>query len=348
MKKKIIKIDKIGSVLKNVNLSLDVAVMSKIKPLKGEAIVVQALESQKKYGELELTSGRLSKIKEGDLIAGTLGERMALEGIVGEVPKAIGYGDTLNILNLGGVIGKAISWNKDVVSSPIKVKVLGSIVINKKTVNIHNFSLKAKTKLHITVPLIIVVGTSMAVGKTTVACELIHLLKKQKGLKVAAAKLTGVATQKDILSMQDAGAVNALTFHDVGLTSTINDHDSVVPAAKTILNLLNMEGPDIIVVELGDGILGWYGVDKLLKDQEFINSVSFTILCAHDLVGAIGAAEIIKKAGSAVNFFAGPVTNNTAGTDYLEQKLKIPAQDIRDGSFKLLKALIDKGVISHD
>ena len=36
----------------------------------------------------------------------------------------------LNILNLGGVMGKALSWNKDYVTSPVQVKVLGSIFLN--------------------------------------------------------------------------------------------------------------------------------------------------------------------------------------------------------------------------
>jgi len=186
------------------------------------------------------------------------------------------------------------------------------------------------------------------VGKTTVATELIHTLVKQKGLKVSAAKLTGVATQRDILAMKDVGALSTLTFHDVGLTSTLNNHDGVVIATKTILNTLSKDKPEIIVVELGDGIIGWYGVEKLLNDKEFIHSISFTIVCAHDLVGAVGAKDILEKKGIQCNFFAGPVANNTAGTDYLEKILKIPSADIRDDKSKLLKVLEKKGVIKHD
>ena len=43
-----------------------------IDPLEGEVIVVQALNGQKKYGELELIDGRMSKVLEGDYIAGAL------------------------------------------------------------------------------------------------------------------------------------------------------------------------------------------------------------------------------------------------------------------------------------
>lgn len=343
-----IKLDKIGSVLKNVKLPLAIKYIPEISASEGEAIVAQVIGSRKKYGEIELTDGRMSKMREGDFIAGALGERKALEGIVGTIPEKIKCGDDLNILNLGGVIGTAVSWNKDHVSSPVTVKVLGSVFHNDKPVNIHNYSLKPETKLKMKIPIIAVMGTSMGVGKTTVATELIHVLVKQKGLKVAAAKLTGVATQRDILAMKDVGAVKTLTFHDVGLTSTLNNHDGVVPATKTILNTLSLVKPDIIVVELGDGIIGWYGVEKLLNDKEFIQSVSFIILCASDLVGAVGAKDLLIRKGLIPDFFAGPVTNNTAGTDYLEQILKIPASDIRDDISKLLKVLEKKGVIKHD
>lgn len=342
-----IKPDKIGSVLKNVAFQEFVSFVPAVNAIEGEAVLVQAIDVQKKYGELELVCGRLSKIREGDLIAGTLGERKALEGIVGVIPANIKKGDILHILNLGGVIGKAVSWNKDKVAHPLQVKVLGSPVMDGKTVNIHHFSLPPQIKLNGNLPPIVVIaGTSMGVGKTTVATELVHLLAHQK-LKVGAAKLTGVATQRDILAMKDAGASQTLTFHDVGLTSTLNSHDGVVPAARTIINSLG-KTCDILVIELGDGIIGWYGVEKLLKDDEFIKAVSFTVVCAHDLMGAVGSLEILKKYGLQVEYFAGPVANNTAGTDYLEQILKVPSADVRDNKSKLMAELIKKGVIKHD
>lgn len=345
-----IQVDKISSTLKNIKLPNKVIITKHLNSLEGEVVLVEAQEAQNKYGELELTSGRMAKIYKGDLIAGVLGARKALAGIVGIVPKTINPDDKLQILNLGGVIGKAISWNKDIVTKPITVKVIGGILDqNHHNINIHNFKSKSPIKLNKKgAPLIVIAGTAMNSGKTTVATELIHFLVEYKNLKVVAAKLTGVATQKDLLAMKDAGAVKILSFHDLGLTSTLNNHNSVIPIAKTILNKLNEIDPDIIVVELGDGIIGWYGVDKLLSDEEFVNAINFTVVCAQDLVGAKGAIDVLSKANLTVNFFSGPVTNNTAGTDYLEQKLNIPAQDLRSDKTKLIKTLIAKGVISND
>ncbi|KKP37671.1 MAG: hypothetical protein UR23_C0001G0014 [Candidatus Roizmanbacteria bacterium GW2011_GWA2_32_13] len=348
MKTQNIVINKIGSVLKNENFNQGVYFSKQIHAVEGQAVVVKVLDEQTKYGKLELTNGSMSKIKKGELIVGVLGERKALAGIVGIVPKDIKTNDVLNILNIGGVIGKAISWNKDFVDSPISVKILGEVNINNKSLNIHDSIQKLDSVLIKTASLIVVMGTAMNVGKTTATVKLIQLIKSKTKLNLVAAKLSGIAAQKDILAMKKAGASQVLSFLDVGISSTINNHEIVVPAAKTIINKLAKEKPDLIVVELGDGIIGWYGVEKLLNDKEFSKAMSLNIMCAHDLVGAKGSYDMLKSLNLKIDFFTGPVSNNTAGTDYLENNLKIPAQDLRYDTKKLLQVLKKKGVIKYD
>lgn len=346
--KKLIKINKIGSVLKNLPPQIETELTNKIQSKEGEVIVVKALKSQKKYGEIELTNGQISKVKKGDVIAGVLGQRKALEGIVGVIPKNLKVNDTIHILNLGAVLGIAKSWNPDFIDNPLPVQVLGAIVQGGSTLNIQSFSLKPEATLHKSVPIILILGTSMGVGKTTLVKETVQLLTKEKGFKVAAGKLTGVAAKRDLLAMKNAGANPVLSFLDVGLTSTIDKEDVIVSTANTVLNSLNKEHPELIVIELGDGVVGWYGVYKLLQDKAFIKSVSFIIGCANDLVGATGLCAVLKKIGLKIDFFAGPVANNTAGTDYLERFFKIPGQDLRFSHEKLIRALLKKKVLNHD
>ena len=348
MKNKKVKVDKIGSVLKNMGLCNKVCVSENANLLEGDVLVVQALEEQEKYGDLELINGTLSKINKGDLIIGVLGERKALTGIVGIVPIKVKDDDVLHILNIGGVIGKAVSWNKDFVKSPIPVKVIGNVIVKGKKLNIHDCIQKLDSTLKKTSPLIVVMGTAMNVGKTTATTYIISALTKKLKLNVAAAKLTGVAAQKDIFAMKKAGAKEVVSFLDVGISSTINHHGLVVPAAKTLLNKLSSKKPDVIVVELGDGIIGWYGVDKLLNNSELANAIHFKIMCTHDLVGAKGAYDMLKELNLTIDYFAGPVTNNTAGTDYLENNLNVPSGDLRYDTSKLLKIIKTKGVIKYD
>ncbi len=342
MKDKLIKLDKIGSVLKNISLPNEVFVSPKILGKEGEVIVVEAIAEQKIYGNIELIDGRLSKIFAGDIIAGVLGQRKALEGIVGEIPKKIRPGDVLHMLNLGGVIGKAVSWNTDFIASPIPVKVIGVILHENKKVSINNFSKNEKIKLNKTSPIIAVIGTSMGTGKTTMATEIIHALTKKK-YKVVAAKVTGVATQRDVLGMKDAGAKKILSFLDIGLASTINHKAQVVAGTKKIIHALTIENPDYIVIEFGDGIVGWYGVSNLLDESEISKNISFIVGCARDLTGAVGMQMVLKDKGLSIDFFSGPVANNSAGIDYIEEFLKIPTSDMRVDMHKFFYVLKKKG-----
>ncbi len=338
MKTTQITVHKIGSVLKKVLTNKSVTISNEIVPKSGTAIVVEALDGKKKYGQLELSNGRMSKIRTGDLMIGMLGERKALVGIVGIVPQSIRVGDTLHVLNIAGVLGKAVSWNKDVVTAPIRVRAVGTVLVDGKPLLLNQISHKIDEDAVFSTPIIAVVGTAMNVGKTTAATEIIRALARNTKRKVAAAKLTGVAAQRDILSMEDAGAMKTITFQDVGLVSTVNNRQ-LATATKTALHMLEEFKPDVIVVELGDGLIGWYGVDTLLKDVAFRKHIVFTLVCAHDLVGAVAATQLLKDMKIKANFFAGPVSNNTAGTDYIEDKLKIPAEDIRHSQAKLISAL---------
>ena len=48
-------------------------------------------------------------LRAGDVLAGTLGTRRALRGYAGVVPSHIAVGDTIDVLNLGGILGKCTS-----------------------------------------------------------------------------------------------------------------------------------------------------------------------------------------------------------------------------------------------
>ncbi|MCK5093592.1 MAG: hypothetical protein KAR18_02625, partial [Spirochaetes bacterium] len=80
---KIIRIDKLASVTVNMDLSMDVPVTEKIDADTGNVCIVRALEEKRVYDKIELTTGRMAKISRGDIIAGVLGERRALQGFAG-------------------------------------------------------------------------------------------------------------------------------------------------------------------------------------------------------------------------------------------------------------------------
>ncbi len=313
-----ITLDKIASVATRVGLPREVEITRTIPAERGMVVIVEALEEKDVYGELETVGGVMAPIVKGDRIAGVLGERQALKGYVGAIPDRVSEGDVLHILNMGGVVGLCSSINTDF-GLPLPVRVLGAAVVDGKPANIAHYALPWRSHLSRSAPIILVSGTCMNAGKTTAACEIIRILG-DKGYRVAAAKLAGVATQRDLLNMRARGAVHALSFSDAGLPSTTHTDDCLVPAAKGIIAALNESNPDAIIVEFGDGIMGHYGVDLLLQDGELMGHVKAHVLCANDLVAAWGGLLFLGQFGLQVDCISGPATDNSAGVDYIQQR----------------------------
>src|SRR5688500_4201682 len=221
----IIDADKIGSATAPLGLAKTVAVVpSSLSPRGGDVIVVRALTDSATYNMLELPTGRLAKINPGDLLIGVLGRRRALKGFVGDIPATVQSGDELQLLNMGGVIGCCTGHHSSL-GDAIKLEVKGLVCDETgRVLNIANAGLPLLSRLGETAPIVMIAGTSRNSGKTYAATELIKQATRA-GLKVAAAKLSGVACLRDTLNMADHGAVATASFLDCGLPSTVDVQD---------------------------------------------------------------------------------------------------------------------------
>jgi hypothetical protein len=337
----IVEADKIGSAASLLGLSKTIAVVEACdKPRSGDVVVVRALTDSATYNQLELPSGRLAKINPGDVLIGVLGRRRALKGFVGDVPLKVNAGDQLHLLNMGGVIGHCTGHHSSL-SDAIRVEVIGLACDESGRIqNIADAALELRTTLSTSAPLVIVAGTCMNSGKTYAATELIKQATRA-GLRVAAAKLSGVACLRDTLNMADHGAIATASFLDCGLPSTVGAGD-LSPVAKALIARLNEHAPDLIVVELGDGILGSYSVDSVFDDAQLRAATAAVIFCASDYVGAWGGIELFRRRGIAVDVVAGSVTDSQMGEDYIEQEFGVPAGNARRDGTRLFQLILDK------
>src|SRR6266850_2442665 len=337
----IIDADKIGSATSPLGLSRTIAVRSNSgSPLVGDVVVVRALTDSATYNMLELPTGRLAKINPGDVLIGVLGRRRALKGFVGDVPSTVNSGDQLHVLSLGGVIGSCTGHHSSL-SDAIKVEVIG-LAAGETTgiLNIADAALPTVTSLGETAPLVLIAGTCMNSGKTYAATELIKQATRA-GMQVAAAKLSGIACLRDTLNMADHGAIATASFLDCGLPSTVDAGD-LSPVAKAIIAKLNQSSPDLIVIELGDGILGGYSVESVFDDAELRAATAAIIFCASDYVGAWGGIELFRRRGIAVDLIAGSVTDSQMGQDYVEKEFGVPAANARRNGALLFQRISEK------
>jgi hypothetical protein len=234
----VIDVDKIGSATSPLGLAKTVALVSTCESTKaGDVVVVRALTDSATYNMLELPTGRLAKINPGDLLLGVLGRRRALKGFVGDVPPSLQHGDQLHLLNLGGVIGYCTGHHSSL-GDAIELEVIGLACDESgRVLNIADAALPPRATLGESAPIVMIAGTSMNSGKTYAATELIKQATRA-GLRVAAAKLSGVACLRDTLNMADHGAVTTASFLDCGLPSTVDVAD-LAPSAKAIIARLN-------------------------------------------------------------------------------------------------------------
>jgi hypothetical protein len=152
-------------------------------------------------------------------------------------------------------------------------------------------------------------------------------------MKVGAAKITGVGCLKDTIRMKEAGAVKTYSFLDCGVPSTV-DAEDVAGIARSIVAQLG--DVDVIVMELGDGIIGHYNVEGFFDDRPLMSHIDAVVFCASDLTAAWGGKEILARHGVPITVVCGPATDTEAGVTYLERTIGLPAANALTDPAKLL------------
>ena len=340
-----VRLDKIASSTRNVELHRDVVVGGNIPAEAGVVIAARVLDNKATYNNVEDTHGRMMRIQKGDIIAGVLGSRQALRGYAGIVPPRVDAGDTLHLLNLGGVIGLCNSANPEL-GPPCRVEVLGAVQsfpelgrrVGRPASIFPGHIPLAETLPAEMPPVVLVAGTCMHAGKTAASCLLIREAS-QRGMKVSAAKVTGVALRSDTLEMRDHGAGEVVTFCDAGFPST--DGIDTAPIAKGCLRALQADNPDLIIVELGDGLLGSYGVREILDDPSIQSLTGTLVIAATDPVAAWGGSELLSQTGWYPSVITGPATDNSSGVDRIEELCALRAINARKDPAAFAGAILE-------
>lgn len=334
-------LDKIASVTKRCELSRHAVLGDEIPAEPGIVIAARVLNSKTSYNTLEDVHGRFVTLHPGDVIAASLGRRDALYGYSGYVPESVAVGDQLCMLNIGGVAGAGAEAAPGI-GEPFRLEVLGSILEFPELdvrvgvpADVKRAALPPEPMPRKVPPVITLVGTSMDSGKTTAAAVMIAELTR-RGYRVAAGKLTGVALRRDILAMQDCGAEPVAIFTDFGVVTTTEEN--AVAATHSLVAHLSESDPDLIVLEMGDGLLGTYGVRSLLTDEAVRASIGAVVLCAQDPVGAWGGVQLLEgEYDLRPQLISGRVTDTPVGRRYCNEKLDLPAWNaLLDGPEEIL------------
>ncbi|MBI4445393.1 MAG: hypothetical protein HY645_05730 [Acidobacteria bacterium] len=304
---------------------------------EGDLVMVRVRDINRAYPTLETPEGEEVALRGGELIVGVLGNRKALRGFSGRLPARLHPHMPLNLLNKGGVIGECTAFHRDL-GWPATVEYLGTVHRDGKPLNLKDNALPLVEGTLPDIPLVLVFGTCMNAGKTSVCKQIIRLFS-EKGFTIHAGKVAGVACLQDLLAMKDNGAQKVMSFNDLGLAST-TEVASLVPIARALVHHLAQPRPDFIVLEMGDGILGSYHVASLFNDRELMQSGASIVLCANDLLGAWGGIEWMSRHEVRPSLVSGPVTDSAEGIQYIEENWHVPAANAFDCAGKICTQIL--------
>jgi hypothetical protein len=327
---KTVIVDKIASVTQACGLSHEIRVSEEIPCAEGVVLAVEILNSKSTYNTLELTSGRMAKVVRGDIVVGALGHRQALFGYSGHIPERLQVGDTIQMLNIGGVLGICDSVNPDK-GKPFDCRVLGVVLqfpfLGERIgvpARVGSRKLDYAATLDTrNVPIVALAGTCMEAGKTAAACAIVSRMR-HRGLVVDAFKATGVSLRRDILAFEDSGARRTMIFTDLGICTTTAKCGPAL--TRTMLTEMATGKPDVIVFELGDGLLGAYGVEAILDCPDIRAALTVVVLSANDPVAAWGGVKLLRE-----RFLiepcvvTGPATDNAVGVDIIRERMNVAA-----------------------
>ncbi len=247
------------------------------------------------HSSLENAHGRIHTMHAGTKAVFVFGNRYAPDYYEGVIPTEASF-DTVDLLARSGLVGKVLSKSAKVIS-PTKIKVLGyACDSHGKVLNTVDHPIivpKQTEKKFPRAKLILVIGTAMNSGKSAAATACVYALSTHNK-KVRAAKVTGTASLKDILSMNDAGAKQFADFTYLGYPSTYLLEEEEVLHVFNTLDLKYANNKDNFwVVEFADGI-NQRETAMLLQHPDVRSRIHKLIFCAADSFGAIGGLQVLR------------------------------------------------------
>ena len=125
--KTVLAVDKIASVTRACGLKREVRVSAEIPCEEGVVVAVRVRNDKSAYSQLELPSGRMAQVKRGTWSPAPSATGTPCSATRGTCRSGWSPGDTVHLLNMGGVMGICDSVNPDL-GPPFECEVLGAVL----------------------------------------------------------------------------------------------------------------------------------------------------------------------------------------------------------------------------
>ena len=264
-------------------------------PRTGDVGVFRVKDCAGKY--LKDTNGNSQYMWDGDLIMATFGPRYATSQYEAHLPTT--PTTDVALVGRGGVVAEVHSQNSCHGGSAIPLELVayvtdqrGRVINTRRQYQLPDY--RASTGR---AKIILSVGSAMDSGKTTTAAYACAGLERA-GYKTAFIKLTGTAFPKDPQFVYDRGSSYVTDFSRAGFPSTFKTplSDLLRLYQHLVDACIEAVDPDFIIVELADGILQ-EETGGLLRNQDFMGTVSGTMLSCGDSLGTLSGLRVLRDWG---------------------------------------------------
>lgn len=310
---------------------------SAVVPRPGDVAIVR-VEKLGYHSSLVTRDNRKLRIYPGDFLVGVFGHRYATDAYEAVVEGT----EELSLLTAAGMIGTVRSSHREMARATSVTFVGYATDVHGRRINLKERLFRpADPPVDPVEPLIVVVGTGMNSGKTTVLSQTLHGLSRQ-GLRVAAGKLTGSVSNRDPDEMWSAEAVSVLDFSDYGFPSTyLADPSELSALWHEILAQSAETRPDVLLMEIADGVLQ-RETAMILGDPEFRRRVTGVLLAADCSLSALGALAELRRLGYPVLGVSGAFTSAPLFVREFEARSEVPALSSTGAGAELALRVVDQ------
>ena len=295
-----------------------------VTPQVGD-VVMAKVEKIGNHTRLMMDKQQRLDLYPGDVIVGVMGNRYATDAFEGHVSDVA----NLNMLTGAGMFGTVRSRFTGT-KRPTELSFLGYLTDPTGwRINLKEQFFKPRALAPAQTDIILVVGTGMNAGKTTMVSKLVWGLRQQ-GKTVAACKLTGSLSQRDLHSLEATGATDVRDFSDYGFPSTyLCSKEELHGLYATMIQDATSANPDVIVVEIADGILQ-RETNMVLEDTVIRSHIRGVILAAHCAPSGLHGADCIRNHSHDLLAVSGVMTSSPLSVQEFKSHSNIPVASSTD------------------
>lgn len=305
-------------------------------------LIYGEIASLGQHKTLESKSARLHTLQEGSRAVFVLGSRYAPDYYESFLPKALGH--NIDLAARSGLVGEVRTQNC-LIAAPTVVNVLGYVCDGQgKVVNTRDHVRLLPRKQERTgkkrAKLILCVGTAMNSGKSRAAAVCCYALSSAQK-KVRGAKITGTASLKDLLLMEDCGADRIADFTYLGHPSTyMLDTGELLDIFNKVDLKYGNNPANYLVMELADGIL--QRETRMLLESDAVKSrIHRLIFCGNDAFGIIGGIQLLREIfGLVPDAISGVCTSSPLHLRECSQFIDLPVLKSAETDYKAIYDII--------